>query len=99
MTKDNNSPNNQNQEDNNFAAKESKPEAGVNSSISSQDSSTPGYYQSQEDKDQNSKATDSREENSASFSENSKPKEYGGVKWGEPTKYGDWQHKGRASDF
>lgn len=27
------------------------------------------------------------------------PKEIGGVKGQDPTKYGDWQHKGRVSDF
>lgn len=28
-----------------------------------------------------------------------KVKEIGGYKGMEPTKYGDWQHKGRVSDF
>lgn len=27
------------------------------------------------------------------------PKEIGGVKGLEPTRYGDWQHKGRVTDF
>jgi hypothetical protein len=27
------------------------------------------------------------------------PKEIGGVEGPEPTRYGDWQHKGRVSDF
>ena len=27
------------------------------------------------------------------------PKEIGGAKGPEPTRYGDWQHKGRVSDF
>ena len=27
------------------------------------------------------------------------PKEIGGFQGLEPTKYGDWQHKGRVSDF
>jgi len=27
------------------------------------------------------------------------PKEIGGVDGPEPTRYGDWQHKGRVSDF
>jgi len=27
------------------------------------------------------------------------PKEIGGVAGPEPTRYGDWQHKGRVSDF
>lgn len=28
-----------------------------------------------------------------------KPKEYGGPKGPEPTRYGDWERKGRVSDF
>jgi hypothetical protein len=27
------------------------------------------------------------------------PKEIGGVKGPEPTRYGDWEHKGRCTDF
>jgi homeobox protein ESX1 len=27
------------------------------------------------------------------------PKEIGGAKGPEPTRYGDWQHKGRVTDF
>lgn len=27
------------------------------------------------------------------------PKEIGGAKGPEPTRYGDWQHKGRCTDF
>ena len=27
------------------------------------------------------------------------PKEIGGVKGPEPTRYGDWEHKGRCADF
>ncbi len=27
------------------------------------------------------------------------PKEIGGVDGPEPTRYGDWQHKGRVTDF
>jgi hypothetical protein len=27
------------------------------------------------------------------------PKEIGGVEGPEPTRYGDWQHKGRVTDF
>lgn len=27
------------------------------------------------------------------------PKEVGGAKGPEPTRYGDWQHKGRVTDF
>jgi hypothetical protein len=27
------------------------------------------------------------------------PEEIGGFKGEEPTKYGDWQHRGRVSDF
>jgi hypothetical protein len=27
------------------------------------------------------------------------PKESGGVKGPEPTRYGDWEHKGRCTDF
>ena len=27
------------------------------------------------------------------------PKEIGGVQGPEPTRYGDWQHKGRCTDF
>jgi hypothetical protein len=27
------------------------------------------------------------------------PKEVGGVKGPEPTRYGDWEHKGRCADF
>ena len=27
------------------------------------------------------------------------PEEIGGYKGHEPTKYGDWQHKGKVSDF
>lgn len=27
------------------------------------------------------------------------PKEVGGAKGPEPTRYGDWEHKGRCSDF
>lgn len=27
------------------------------------------------------------------------PKEIGGAKGPEPTRYGDWEHKGRVSDF
>ncbi len=27
------------------------------------------------------------------------PKEVGGAKGPEPTRYGDWQHKGRCTDF
>jgi hypothetical protein len=27
------------------------------------------------------------------------PKEVGGVKGPEPTRYGDWEHKGRCTDF
>jgi len=27
------------------------------------------------------------------------PKEIGGVKGLEPTRYGDWQHKGKVTDF
>ena len=27
------------------------------------------------------------------------PKEIGGAPGPEPTRYGDWQHKGRVSDF
>ncbi len=27
------------------------------------------------------------------------PKEVGGVDGPEPTRYGDWQHKGRVTDF
>ena len=27
------------------------------------------------------------------------PKEIGGVAGPEPTRYGDWQHKGRVTDF
>jgi len=27
------------------------------------------------------------------------PKEFGGVEGPEPTRYGDWQHKGRVTDF
>jgi hypothetical protein len=27
------------------------------------------------------------------------PKEIGGPKGPEPTRYGDWEHKGRCSDF
>jgi hypothetical protein len=27
------------------------------------------------------------------------PKEIGGVPGPDPTRYGDWQHKGRVSDF
>jgi len=27
------------------------------------------------------------------------PKEIGGARGPEPTRYGDWQHKGRVSDF
>ncbi len=49
----------------------------------------------------NGKQTELASESSetAQANNNSKPKEIGGVKWGEPTKYGDWQHKGRTSDF
>lgn len=32
-------------------------------------------------------------------SKNRKPKEIGGPKGPEPTRYGDWEHKGRCSDF
>ncbi len=28
-----------------------------------------------------------------------KPKEIGGAKGPEPTRYGDWEHKGRCTDF
>jgi|TARA_R100001460_G_scaffold7796_4_gene19630 hypothetical protein len=28
-----------------------------------------------------------------------KPKEIGGTKGPEPTRYGDWEHKGRCYDF
>jgi hypothetical protein len=31
--------------------------------------------------------------------EKSLPKEIGGVKGPEPTRYGDWEHKGRCADF
>jgi hypothetical protein len=27
------------------------------------------------------------------------PREIGGVKGPEPTRYGDWEHKGRCTDF
>jgi hypothetical protein len=27
------------------------------------------------------------------------PKEIGGAKGPEPTRYGDWEHKGRCTDF
>lgn len=30
---------------------------------------------------------------------NEKQEEFGGVKGPEPTRYKDWQHKGRVSDF
>ncbi|AFE54020.1 hypothetical protein RTB9991CWPP_00770 [Rickettsia typhi str. B9991CWPP] len=29
----------------------------------------------------------------------SKKKEIGGIKGLEPTRYGDWQHKGKVTDF
>ncbi len=28
-----------------------------------------------------------------------KPEEFGGTKGPEPTRYGDWEHNGRCSDF
>jgi hypothetical protein len=28
-----------------------------------------------------------------------RPKEIGGAKGPEPTRYGDWEHKGRCTDF
>jgi len=28
-----------------------------------------------------------------------RPPEFGGAKGPEPTRYGDWEHKGRCSDF
>lgn len=30
---------------------------------------------------------------------NTPPREFGGAKGPDPTRYGDWQHKGRCSDF
>lgn len=30
---------------------------------------------------------------------NNKQEEFGGTKGPEPTRYGDWQHNGRVSDF
>jgi len=34
-----------------------------------------------------------------SSKEKEAPKEIGGVKGLEPTRYGDWQHKGKVADF
>jgi hypothetical protein len=31
--------------------------------------------------------------------EDNKPKEYGGAEGPEPTRYGDWTHNGRCTDF
>jgi hypothetical protein len=35
----------------------------------------------------------------AEAAENARPKEYNGPKGPEPTRYGDWERKGIASDF
>lgn len=38
-------------------------------------------------------------ESEAKAAENARPKEYSGPKGPEPTRYGDWERKGIASDF
>lgn len=43
--------------------------------------------------DKNQKEKDQEEKTAT------KPKEIGGAKGLEPTRYGDWQHGGRVSDF
>ena len=37
--------------------------------------------------------------NKTTESEEVRPKEYGGPKGKEPTRYGDWERKGRCIDF
>ena len=43
-------------------------------------------------------AEDKKVENSAEKNEK-RPKEFGGPKGPEPTRYGDWEKKGRCIDF
>jgi len=43
--------------------------------------------------------TSSTETPKIADNQNARPREIGGVKGPEPTRYGDWEHKGRCYDF
>ncbi|MBT8435699.1 MAG: DUF1674 domain-containing protein [Gammaproteobacteria bacterium] len=45
------------------------------------------------------KTVDSDEDESRVGDQDKTPKEYGGPKGKEPTRYGDWEKKGRCIDF
>ncbi|MEM7541497.1 MAG: succinate dehydrogenase assembly factor 4 [Pseudomonadota bacterium] len=45
------------------------------------------------------KASDSPADNGSTGEDGDKPKEIGGPKGLEPTRYGDWERKGRCIDF
>jgi hypothetical protein len=51
------------------------------------------------DKEPSETATDETPEPAAKKPAPKLPKEIGGVEGPEPTRYGDWQHKGRVTDF
>jgi hypothetical protein len=52
------------------------------------------------DKDQESAGkTESREQGDSADAAEGRPAEYGGPKGKEPTRYGDWEKKGRCIDF
>ena len=49
--------------------------------------------------DVNEQKTDKTDEAPKPVLQKPLPKEIGGTKGPEPTRYGDWEHKGRCTDF
>ena len=45
------------------------------------------------------KSVDSEEDGTQAGTQEKRPKEYGGPKGKEPTRYGDWEKNGRCIDF
>ena len=51
------------------------------------------------DQESQEKTVDEKTDGSATTTQDQGPKEYGGPKGKEPTRYGDWEKNGRCIDF
>ena len=51
------------------------------------------------DQESQEKPVDDETDGTAATTQDVKPKEYGGPKGKEPTRYGDWEKNGRCIDF